>query len=124
MSVRIAEIDDEVEDLDPVDAEATAPGTRLPTPEGVDLTRINPGYIGSFVILHVLAALACVPWLFSWIGVAALVAGIGVFGQFAITIGYHRLLSHRSFHAPKWLERSLATLAMCAGQETPARWVA
>jgi len=124
MVIRIAEIDDEIDDLEPVAAAATAPGTAIAPPAGVDLTRIHPGYIGSFVLLHALAAFAVVPWLFSWIGVAALFAGIVIFGQFAITIGYHRLLSHRSFHAPKWLERSLATLAMCAGQETPARWVA
>ena len=124
MVIRIAEIDDEVDDLEPVAAAATVPGTALAPPPGVDLTRIHPGYIGSFVLLHALAAFAVMPWLFSWTGVAALFAGIVLFGQFAITIGYHRLLSHRRFHAPKWLERSLATLAMCAGQETPARWVA
>jgi fatty-acid desaturase len=128
MVIRIAQIDDilddEVDDLDPVDTAATDPGTRLSPPPGVDVTKIHAGYLGSFVLLHGLAALACLPWFFSWTGVAALVAGIVVFGQFAITIGYHRLLSHRSFHAPKWLERTLATLAMCAGQETPARWVA
>ncbi len=47
-----------------------------------------------------------------------------LFGQLAIPIGYHRLLTHRSFKAPKWFERTIATAAMCAGQETPARWVA
>jgi stearoyl-CoA desaturase (delta-9 desaturase) len=128
MVIRIAQIDDagdeEIDDLDPVAEAATAPGMRLPTPAGVDLTRIHPGYIGTFLLVHAAATLACLPWLFSWIGVASLFAGIVLFGQFAITIGYHRLLSHHSFHAPKWLERSLATLAMCAGQETPARWVA
>jgi len=127
MAIRIAVIDDvtdAVDELDPVAEVATAPGTRLAPPPGVDLSRIHPGYIGSFVLLHALALLALSPWFFSWIGVTAMVAGIVVFGQFAITIGYHRLLSHRSFQAPKWLERSLATLAMCAGQETPARWVA
>lgn len=128
MVIRIAEIDegidDEIDTLDPVDAAAADPGTRLAPPPGVDVTRIHPGYVGSFVLLHALAALAFVPWLFSWTGVVAMVAGIVVFGQLAITIGYHRLLSHRSFHTPKWLERTLATLAMCSGQETPARWVA
>ena len=34
------------------------------------------------------------------------------------------MLSHRSFRSPKWFERTLVTLAMCSGQETPARWVA
>jgi len=41
-----------------------------------------------------------------------------------IPITYHRLLTHRSFKTPKWFERSLVVIALCNGQETPARWVA
>ncbi len=74
--------------------------------------------------MHVLAILVLFPYFFSWVGVAAFVIGTIVFGQLAIPIGYHRLLAHRSFKTPKWFERVLVTLAICAGQETPARWVA
>ncbi|MGV3486921.1 MAG: acyl-CoA desaturase [Planctomycetaceae bacterium] len=77
-----------------------------------------------FVVLHGLALLALLPWFFSWAGVIAFGVGVIVFGQLAIPIGYHRLLSHRSFKTPKWFERSLVTLAMCTAQETPAHWVA
>lgn len=77
-----------------------------------------------FVSLHVLALGAFLPWFFSWTGVFAFIAGVILFGQLAIPIGYHRLLSHRSFKAPKWFERTLVTLAMCTAQETPAHWVA
>lgn len=91
-----------------------------------------PRHVGSirwdyavfFVALHLLALLALLPWFFSWSGLIAFVLGVVVFGQLAIPIGYHRLLSHRSFKTPKWFERTLVTLAMCTAQETPAHWVA
>lgn len=81
-------------------------------------------YIGFFAALHLISLLIFVPWFFSWPAVIAFVAGVVVFGQLGIPIGYHRMLSHRSFRSPKWFERTLVTLAMCSGQETPARWVA
>ncbi len=77
-----------------------------------------------FVLLHGLACLAFLPYFFSLPGLLAFVIGVVVFGQMAIPIGYHRLLSHKSFRCPKWLERTLVTLAMCSAQETPAQWVA
>ncbi|EMI23884.1 Stearoyl-CoA 9-desaturase [Rhodopirellula europaea SH398] len=77
-----------------------------------------------FVALHLLTLLVLMPYFFSWAGVAAFVVGVVVFGQMAIPIGYHRMLSHRSFRSPKWFERTLVTLAMCTAQETPAHWVA
>jgi stearoyl-CoA desaturase (delta-9 desaturase) len=73
---------------------------------------------------HLLALLAFFPWFFSWTGVALMVAGIYVFGTLGINLCYHRLLTHRGFVCPKWLEHALAVLAVCAFQDTPARWVA
>ncbi len=60
---------------------------------------------------------------FSWTGLFVCLIGIHVFGQ-AITMGYHRLLTHRSFHVPRWFEWMLVTLALCCLQDSPARWVA
>ena len=97
------------------DADATSTITR---------TAIRWDYTIFFGTLHVLALLALLPWFFSWAGVIAFLAGVILFGQMAIPIGYHRLLAHRSFKTPKWFERTLVTLAMCAAQETPAHWVA
>lgn len=99
-------------------------GSRLPVPKGADLSKINWAYAGTFLVMHVLALLIFVPWFFSWTGFLMFFLGVVIFGQLAIPIGYHRLLAHRSFKTPRWFERTLATLAMCAGQETPARWVA
>lgn len=90
---------------------------------GVERGRVRWDYVLPILSLHLLALLVVVPWLFSWTGVACLVLGVNVFGQLGVPIGYHRLLAHRSFRVPKWLERTLVTLALCCGQNTPARWV-
>lgn len=73
---------------------------------------------------HLLALLAFLPWFFSWTGVVLMVLGIYVFGTLGINLCYHRLLTHRGFVCPKWLEHTLAILAVCSFQDTPARWVA
>lgn len=77
-----------------------------------------------FVICHLLAALALFPWFFSWTGVALMVAGMYVFGVLGINLGFHRLLAHRSFTCPKWVEHILAILGTCCLQFSPSFWVA
>ena len=71
-----------------------------------------------------MALLAFVPWFFNWSAVAIAVAGFYVFGTLGIGLCYHRLLTHRSFVCPKWLEHAFAVLGVCCIQDTPARWVA
>ncbi|MCH2161080.1 MAG: fatty acid desaturase [Phycisphaerales bacterium] len=63
------------------------------------------------------------PALFSWTGLVVCIVGIHLFGQ-SITMGYHRLLTHRSFVAKPWFEHLLVVLALCSMEDTPARWVA
>jgi stearoyl-CoA desaturase (delta-9 desaturase) len=75
-------------------------------------------------VFHLLALFACVPWLFSWSGLAWAVAGLYLFGTLGINIGYHRLLTHRSFDCPRWLEHGLAVLGACCCQGSPMSWVA
>ncbi len=63
------------------------------------------------------------PFFFSWSGVAVGVAlyvatGIGV------TVGYHRLLTHRSFQTPRLVEYALTILGGLANQGGPLSWVA
>lgn len=74
--------------------------------------------------IHVLACAAVLPWLFSWTGVALCVAGFYVFGTLGINLCYHRLLSHRSFKCPLWLERVTAILGVCCLQKSPGQFVA
>jgi stearoyl-CoA desaturase (delta-9 desaturase) len=79
---------------------------------------------GGLLFYHLVAALAVFPYFFSWTGVILAVLGIYVFGVLGINLGYHRLLAHRSFECPKWLEHTFVLLAVCCLQDSPARWVA
>ncbi|GJR98725.1 fatty acid desaturase, type 1 protein [Tanacetum coccineum] len=70
--------------------------------------------------MHVLAA--CAPFMFNWgaIWVALVmevVTGLGV------TIGYHRLLTHKSFKIPKWLEYIIVYCGAQSGEGEPIYWV-
>ena len=101
-----------------------APGLgQLKHPTSVDHRHVRWDYVLPITAMHVLALLAAIPWLFSWTGLIALIVGVSAFGQLGVPIGYHRLLTHRSFRVPKWLERSFVTIALCCAQDTPARWV-
>jgi stearoyl-CoA desaturase (delta-9 desaturase) len=86
--------------------------------------RVNRPVFTGIVGFHLLALLACVPWLFSWSGLAWAVAGLYIFGTLGINIGYHRLLTHRGFACPRWLEHGLSVLGVCCWQGTPMNWVA
>ena len=94
---------------------------RATTREPVRVDWVNVVGIGYY---HLVALLGLVPWFFSWTGVFLAIAGAYVFGTLGVNLGYHRLLTHRGYQCPKWLERSLATLAILSFQDTPARWVA
>jgi len=97
--------------------------TRLSRPPGVT-RQFFWTYLGGFVVLHLLALLALVPWLFSWTGVASVFVGNLVFGALGINLAYHRLLTHNGLTLPKWLEHLFAILGVCCLQDAPARWVA
>jgi stearoyl-CoA desaturase (delta-9 desaturase) len=82
--------------------------------------RILTGIVG----FHLLALLACIPWLFTWSGLAWAVGGLYLFGTLGINIGYHRLLTHRSFACPLWLEHALAVVGVCCWEGSPLNWAA
>jgi stearoyl-CoA desaturase (delta-9 desaturase) len=86
--------------------------------------RVHRGILAGIVGFHLLALLACIPWLFSWSGLALAVAGLYVVGGLGISVGYHRLLTHRSFACPRWLEHGLSVLGVCCWQGSPMNWVA
>ncbi len=104
-------------------AEYPAPG-KLPLPEPAIGGKIFWRYLGVFIFLHVAALLAFVPYFFSWTGVILVFVGNYFFGSLGINVGYHRLLTHRSFACPKWLERTFVLLGICSLQDSPGRWVA
>ena len=86
--------------------------------------RVHPRILGGIVGYHLLALLACIPWLYSGSGLAWAVAGLYLFGTLGINIGYHRLLAHRGFSCPRWLEHGLSILGACCWQGSPMNWVA
>lgn len=81
-------------------------------------------YVVPIAAIHLLACLALLPWCFSWSGLTLAFAGTMVFGTLGINLCYHRLLAHRSLKVSQTFERSLATIAICSLEDTPARWVA
>ena len=104
-------------------ASAPAVSAALAVPAATRPFSVNRLYAVTILAIHLLALLACVPWCFSWIGFWVMVVGIHVFGQ-GITIGYHRLLTHRSFKTQPWVEHTLAILGICCFEDSPVRWVA
>src|SRR5436853_7932462 len=97
---------------------------RLALPLSVRTDKILWPYFLGIVGFHVLALLAVLPWLFSWTGVVLAVSGLYFFGTLGINLCYHRLLTHKGFILPKWLEHTFAVIGVCCLQDTPARWVA
>lgn len=102
-------------------AERPAP---LQLPLGVSERLINWRYAAAVCVYHGLALLAFMPWFYSRAGVVLAVVGVYVYGAFGVNLGYHRLLTHRSFKCPLWLEHAFALLAVWCVEDTPARWVA
>jgi len=89
-------------------------------------TRIGKrDYVAGTVIavIHIGALGILVPALFSWSAVAVAV-GLYLATGMGITLGYHRLLTHRSFEVWKPLEYAIAIVGALALQGGPIDWVA
>lgn len=115
--------DDSLDNLIEADA-VSASSARLLRPEKVDKdSRIMWEYVIPVIVLHLLIPLAFLPYFFSWWGVLFLPIGNYFFTSLGIGAGYHRLLTHRGFTCPRWLEYFLTTLGVCSFQDSPARWV-
>ena len=82
---------------------------------------VNWIFVITFAIFHLaaLAALLCFRWsaliAFAVVWVLAQNVGIGM--------GYHRLLTHRGYATPKWLEYCITTCGTLALQGGPIYWV-
>lgn len=75
-------------------------------------------------ILAVHAGLIWAPMTFSWRAFWIFIALNWITIGLGITLGYHRLLTHRSFKTPKWLEYVFADCGALAAQGGPIKWVA
>ncbi len=75
-----------------------------------------------FIVLFHLGAIAAL-FNFNWQAFAAAVLFWWVSGSLGIGLSYHRLLTHRGFKVPKWLEYFLAICGTLALQGGPIFWV-
>lgn len=74
--------------------------------------------------VHVGALAVFIPNTFSWSAVIVAVALYYVTGGLGITLGFHRLLTHRSLKLVKPLEYAVAILGTLALQGGPIEWIA
>jgi len=87
--------------------------------------KLNPDwtiiiYMGS---IHAIALLALIPGNFSWGALGVTLFLYWLTGALGITLGFHRLVSHRSFETPKWLEYFFVLCGTLACQGGPIKWV-
>jgi len=81
------------------------------------------GIISYIGMIHLVALLALFPAFFSWKAVGVAVVLYCITECWGITLGYHRLLSHRSFQLPKWLEYFFIFCGTLACQAGPIHWI-
>src|ERR1700733_9969558 len=77
----------------------------------------------SFMLLFHIGAVAAL-FFFSWKALFTLIFLWWVAGSLGIGMGYHRLLTHRGYRTPKWVEYFLTVCATLALEGGPIFWVA
>jgi len=77
----------------------------------------------SFMLLFHMGALAAL-FFFSWKPFLLAIFLYWVGGSLGIGMGYHRLLTHRGYKTPKWVEYFLTTCAVLSLEGGPIFWVA
>ncbi len=77
----------------------------------------------SFMVLFHILAIAAL-FLFSWNGLFAAVILYVVSINVGIGMCYHRLLTHRGYKVPRWLEHALAVCGTLSLEGGPIFWVA
>ena len=82
---------------------------------------VNPVIFFFLAILHVGAVVAL--FFFTWKAVAMGVVLWWVAGSLGIGMGYHRLLTHRGYKTPKWMEYFLTICGTLALEGGPIAWV-
>jgi len=75
----------------------------------------------AIALMHI-GAIASI-FFFSWSVFFTTLGLLWLTGHIGITLGFHRLLTHRSFKAPKWFEYFVTVCGCLAWQGSPIRWV-
>ena len=81
------------------------------------------GTIFFMLVIHILSLVALQPKFWSTPSIVTLFFFYWLTACLGVTLGYHRLLSHRSFIVPLWLERFFATCGAISCQHGPIDWV-
>ncbi|NES05388.1 MAG: acyl-CoA desaturase, partial [Okeania sp. SIO2F4] len=79
--------------------------------------------VAFMAFLHIGALFVLVPSNFSWTAVALAIFLHWLTGGLGITLGFHRLVTHRSFKTPKWLEYFLIFCGTLACEGGVSDWV-
>lgn len=77
----------------------------------------------ALVLFHIGALLAFLPQFFSWSAIAVCLSLYFITGCIGITLGFHRMLTHRSLRMPRVLECIVATCGTLALQGGPIEWI-
>ncbi len=92
----------------------TAPFLRREGINWISVTVVGAFHIGAVAAL----------FFFSWPALFTALALYWISLSLGIGMGYHRLLTHRSFHPPKWIEYLLTLCGTLALEGGPISWVA
>lgn len=84
---------------------------------------LNWTFILFIAFVHIGALFALLPSNFSWSAVGLAIFLHWVTGGLGITLGFHRLVTHRSFQTPKWLEYFLVFCGSLACEGGVIDWV-
>src|SRR5947199_888983 len=84
--------------------------------------RLNWVTVGTLALFH--AGALAAPFLFTWQALWIAVALLWISGGWGIGMGDHRLLTHRGYETPRWLELTLTVCGTLPLQGGPLFWVA
>jgi fatty-acid desaturase len=91
-------------------------------PKRADLSSLSFCRLATLMAIH--AGSLAAPFYFSWQGVTCCVVLVIMTGHLGVGLGFHRLLTHRSFETSKGFKYLLALFGTLALQTGPVSWVA
>jgi len=106
-------------------AAAQTPSAAAQTPIEFDFgdrSQVNWATAVAWVVFHGLAVVALFHFEWRWVIAAAVLHWVAI--GLGVSLGFHRLLTHRSFKAPKWLEYFLSFCGTLSLEGGPIFWVA
>jgi stearoyl-CoA desaturase (delta-9 desaturase) len=86
------------------------------------IVKLNPSAVFWLLFVHI-GALGSI-FFFSWSAVALCAFMVFIVAPIGVTMTYHRMLTHRAFKVPRWLEYSLAVVGAVSAQGSPLDWAA